>query len=195
MKHIYKLVFFIVTIAFIGCNYQPQDKNANRSYAITQNAYNEIDDIINYRYGIANEAIKKRMLLSEIARHYSLESDYPIDTIVPVIIISYEEKYNDYEVYCIGRADPWVLDAIDVTRLELLGRFIVAYVMPNENILPKREIIQFGIHTDCPFLRIHESSWFIFLSPNTYKYTIVKNMFSKEDAFVELEKANENLDL
>ena len=192
MKHICKLVVCMMTIAFLGCKYQPPEKNVSLSCVITTNEYNEIDDIINYRYGPANDTIKKRMLLSEIARHYSLESDYSIDTIAPVIMISYEEKYNNYEVYCIGRADPWVLDVRNVTRLELIGRYIVAYVMPDEDILPKQEIIQFGINTDCPILRIHEASWFVLLSPNTLKYTIVKNVFSREDAYAELEQNKRN---
>lgn len=173
---------------FLGCKYQHVEENVSMDCYITQNEYNEIGDIINYRYGIANDTIRKRMLLAEIARHYSLESEYPIDTIAPVIMISYEGKTDNYEVYCIGRADPWALDVKNVTRLELIGRYIVAYVMPDEDILPKQEIIQFGINTDCPFLRIHEASWFVFLSPNTLKYTIVKNVFSKEDAFEELKK-------
>ena len=178
----------MTAIAFIGCKYQTPEKTVSMSYVTTTNEYDEIDDIVNYRYGAVNDTIKKRMLLSEIARHYSLESEYPIDTITPVIMISYEEKFNDYEVYCIGRSDPWVLDVKNVTRLELLGRYIVAYVMPDEDILPKQEIIQFGINTDCPFLRIHEASWFVFLSPKTLEYTIAKNVFSKEDAFAELKK-------
>ena len=190
MKHICKLVVCMMTIAFLGCKYQPPEKNVSLSCVITTNEYNEIDDIINYRYGPANDTIKKRMLLSEIARHYSLESDYSIDTIAPVIMISYEEKYNNYEVYCIVRADPWVLDASNVTRLELLGRYIIAYVMPNDDILSKQEITQFGINTNCPILRIHEASWFVFLSPNLHKYTIVKDVFSKEDAYVKLEENN-----
>ena len=190
MKHICKLVVCMMTIAFLGCKYQPPEKNVSLSCVITTNEYNEIDDIINYRYGPANDTIKKRMLLSEIARHYSLESDYSIDTIAPVIMISYEEKFNNYEVYCIVRADPWVLDASNVTRLELLGRYIVAYVMPNDDILSKQEITQFGINTNCPILRIHEASWFVFLSPNLHKYTIVKDVFSKEDAYVKLEENN-----
>lgn len=177
---------------FIGCKYQPVEKNVSMGCYISQNEYHETDDIINYRYGIANDIIKKKMLLSEIARHYSLESDYSIDTIAPVIMISYEEKFNDYEVYCIGRADPWVLDVKNVTRLELLGRYIVAYVMPDEDTIPKQEMIQFGICTDCPFLRIHESSWFVFLSPNLNKYTIVKDVFSKEEAYEELAKTKKH---
>lgn len=188
MKHICKLAVCMTAIAFIGCKYQTPEKTVSMSYVTTTNEYDEIDDIVNYRYGAVNDTIKKRMLLSEIARHYSLESEYPIDTITPVIMISYEEKFNDYEVYCIGRSDPWVLDVKNVTRLELLGRYIVAYVMPDEDILPKQEIIQFGINTDCPFLRIHEASWFVFLSPKTLEYTIAKNVFSKEDAFAELKK-------
>lgn len=190
MKHNCKLAIYVVMVIFIGCKYQHVEKNVSKGCYITQNEYNEIDNIINYRYGIANDTMMKRMLLSEIARHYSLESEYPIDTIAPVLMISYEEKNGDYEVYCIGRADPWVLDVNNVTRLELLGQYIVAYVMPDEDILSKQEIIQFGITTDCPFLRIHEASWFVFLSPNTLNYTIVKNVFSKEDAYVELKKTN-----
>ena len=192
MKHSYKLVTGIAIFIFIGCKYQHVEKNASMGCYVSQNEYNETDDIINYRYGIINDTIKKRMLLSEIARHYSLESGYPIDTIAPVIMISYEEKNDDYEVYCIGRADPWVLDVRNVTRLELIGRYIVAYVMPDEDILPKQEIIQFGINTDCPILRIHEASWFVLLSPNTLKYTIVKNVFSREDAYAELEQNKRN---
>ena len=190
MKHSYKLVTGIAIFIFFGCKYQHVEKNASMGCYVSQNEYNETDDIINYRYGIINDTIKKRMLLSEIARHYSLESDYSIDTIAPVIMISYEEKFNNYEVYCIVRADPWVLDASNVTRLELLGRYIVAYVMPNDDILSKQEITQFGINTNCPILRIHEASWFVFLSPNLHKYTIVKDVFSKEDAYVKLEENN-----
>lgn len=177
---------------FIGCKCRPVEGNARMGCHITQNEYNEIDDIINYRYGAVNDTIKKRMLLSEIARHYTLESDYSIDTIAPVIMISYEEKNNEYEVYCVGRADPWVLEEAEVTKLELLGRYIVAYAMPGEEVLPKQEIIRFGINTACPSLRIHEDSWFVFLLPNTLKYTIVKNVFSKEDAYVALKSEEDS---
>lgn len=190
MKHNCKLVKYMAIFIIIGCKYQHVEKDVSMGCYITQNEYNEISSIINYRYGIANDTIKKRMLLSEIARHYSLETEYPIDTIAPVIMISYEGNNDNYEVYCIGRADPWVLNGENITELELLGRYIVAYVMPDEDILPKQEIIQFGINTDCPYIRIHEASWFVFLSPNTLKYTIVKNVFSKEEAYVKLEENN-----
>jgi len=189
MKHICKLMICMATLAFLGCKYQHPEKNVSMSYVITQNEYKEIDDIINYKYGIADENLKKRMLLSEIARHYSFElDDEPLDSIAPVIMISYEEKYNNYEVYCVTRTDPWVLELVEVTKLELLGRYIVAYAMPDEDILSQQEKMKFGINTYCPYICVYEESWFVFLSPNMHKYIIVKDIFSKEEAYVELEK-------
>lgn len=196
MKHICKLFVCMMAIALGGCENKSPEKSASMNYVVTTNEYNEIDDILNYRYGAINDTIKKRMLLSEIARHYSLESlesGDPVDTIAPVIIISYKEKINDYEVYSVRRTDPWVLDVSKVTKLELMGRYIVAYVMPNEDTITRQEIAQFGINTDCPYLRIHEASWFVFLSPDMHKYIIVKDIFSLEEAYVEFEKTNKNL--
>ena len=176
----------IVLLICFGCaNNQDNDID---TISVTQNEYPETKDILNYKYGIT-ENLRKRMFLSEIARHYSIESNNDLDTITPVILVSFEERYKGFEVYCIGRTDPWALDVTNVSRLESQGRYIVAYALPDDSIMSKQEIIQFGINTHCPFLRVHEVSWFVFLSPDMHKYTIVKDVFSKEEACMKLEES------
>lgn len=185
-KQINILVSSIVILALCGCVNHPQKSDLCQA-SVIQNQYRETDDILSYKYGIENR-IKKRMILSEFARQYSMESDYIVDTVAPVILISYEGKEKDYEIYCIGRTDPWALDVTDITNLELLGRYIVAYSIPGEDTLSMQEIKQMGITTDCPFLRVHEASWYIFLSPVLHSYIIVKNVFSKEESIAEFKE-------
>ena len=185
MKQILKLTGCIVILIHLGCANKSQENSINQ-VSVTQNEYTETEDIFNYKYG-TTERLRKRMFLSEIARHYSIESDYAIDTIVPVILVSSEDTYACFEVYSISRTDPWALDVTDVTNIELFGRYIVAYSLPNEDTLSAQEIKQKGVNTSCPYLRLHETSWFVFLSPNMHKYIIVKDVFSKEEACVALE--------
>ena len=157
----------------------------NTNY-ITQNEYKETNDILNYKYGIT-DSIRKRMFLSEFALHYALENDYSIDSSAPIITVSYEKKYKDFDVYSIGRSDPWALDVMEVTELELMGRYIVAYSIPGRDTLSMDEIIQMGINSESgEYITVHESSWFVFLSSDMRKYIIVKGAFAKEDACIEL---------
>lgn len=179
-KQIKILARCIVLLALWGCVNQPPKSNVSRA-SVIKNEYRETDDILNYKYGIEDK-IKKRMILSEIVQQYSVESDYIVDSITPVILISYEGMENGYEIYCIGRTDPWALEVSDITNLELLGRYIVAYSIPGDDTLSIQEIKQMGIVIDCPFLRVHETSWYTFLSPDLHPYFIVKNVFSKEES-------------
>ena len=45
MKHSYKLVTGIAIFIFIGCKYQHVEKNASMGCYVSQNEYNETDDI------------------------------------------------------------------------------------------------------------------------------------------------------
>jgi hypothetical protein len=168
----------------VGCN-NNTNQSVNTNY-VTQNEYKETNDILNYKYGIT-DSIRKRMFLSELAFHYALENDYSIDSSAPIIHISYENKYKDFDVYSIGRSDPWALDVMEVTELELMGRYIVAYSIPGGDTLSMDEIIQKGINSESgEYITVHESSWFVFLSSDMRKYIIVKGAFAKEEACIEL---------
>lgn len=183
-KRIFKLVCSMAMLVCVGCN-NNTNQSVNTNY-VTQNEYKETNDILNYKYGITN-SIRKRMFLSELAFHYALENDYSIDSSAPIIHISYENKYKDFDVYSIGRSDPWALDVMEVTELELMGRYIVAYSIPGGDTLSKDEIIQMGINSESgEYITVHESSWFVFLSSDMRKYIIVKGAFAKEEACIEL---------
>ena len=170
----------MVLYSFVGCFGKSQESNGAQRVQVVKNEYKETDKILNYKYGI-KESVKKKMILSEIARHYSMENDYPIDSIAPVIDISYEEKYSSFEVYYIRRIDPWVLDMEDLTDIEFLGQYIVAYNLPYEGKKTIQEIKQSGIITDCPYLRVHEALWVVLLSEDLRQYYVVKDVFSKEE--------------
>ena len=76
---------------------------------------------------------------------------------------------------------------MEVTELELMGRYIVAYSIPGKDTLSMDEIIQMGINSESgEYITVHESSWFVFLSSDMRKYIIVKGAFAKEDACIEL---------
>lgn len=183
-KRIFKLVCYMAMLICVGCN-NNTNQSVNTNY-ITQNEYKETNDILNYKYGIT-DSIRKRMFLSELAFHYALEYDDLIDSSAPIIHISYEKKYKDFDVYSIGRSDPWALDVMEVTELELMGRYIVAYSIPGKDTLSMDEIIQMGINSESgEYITVHESSWFVFLSSDMRKYIIVKGAFAKEDACIEL---------
>lgn len=183
-KRIFKLVCSMAMLVCVGCN-NNTNQSVNTNY-ITQNEYKETNDILNYKYGIT-DSIRKRMFLSELSFHYALENDYSIDSSAPIIHISYEKKYKDFDVYSIGRSDPWALDVMEVTELELMGRYIVAYSIPGKDTLSMDEIIQMGINSESgEYITVHESSWFVFLSSDMRKYIIVKGAFAKEDACIEL---------
>jgi hypothetical protein len=168
----------------VGCN-NNTNQSVNTNY-VTQNEYKETNDILNYKYGIT-DSIRKRMFLSELAFHYALEYDDLIDSSAPIIYVSYEKKYKDFDVYSIGRSDPWALDVMEVTELELMGRYIVAYSIPGGDTLSMDEIIQKGINSESgEYITVHESSWFVFLSSDMRKYIIVKDFFSTEEACREL---------
>ncbi len=184
-KRIFKLLCYMAMLICVGCN-NNTNQSVNTNY-ITQNEYKETNDILNYKYGIT-DSIRKRMFLSEFALHYALENDYSIDSSAPIITVSYEKKYKDFDVYSIGRTDPWALDAMEVTGLELMGRYIVAYSIPGGDTLSMDEIIQMGINSESgEYISVHESSWFVFLSSDMRKYIIVKGAFAKEDAWIELD--------
>ena len=189
-KQVKILARSFVILLLWGCVNHPQ-KNDLCQASVIQNEYGETDDILNYKYGI-EDRIKKRMILSEFARRYSMESNIIVDTIAPVILVSYEGMEKEYEIYCIGRTDPWTLDVTDITNLELLGRYIVAYSMPGEDTISKQEIKQMGITSYCPFLRVHETSWYTFLSPDIHQYIIVKNVFSKEESVTAFKEYQHN---
>lgn len=183
-KRIFKLVCSMAMLVCVGCN-NNTNQSVNTNY-VTQNEYKETNDILNYKYGIT-DSIRKRMFLSELAFHYALENDYSIDSSAPIIHISYEKKYKDFDVYSIGRSDPWALDVMEVTELELMGRYIVAYSIPGGDTLSMDEIIQMGINSESgEYITVHESSWFVFLSSDMRKYIIVKGAFAKEEACIEL---------
>lgn len=183
-KRIFKLVCSMAMLVCVGCN-NNTNQSVNTNY-VTQNEYKETNDILNYKYGIT-DSIRKRMFLSELAFHYALENDYSIDSSAPIIHISYENKYKDFDVYSIGRSDPWALDVMEVTELELMGRYIVAYSIPGGDTLSMDEIIQMGINSESgEYIIVHESSWFVFLSSDMRKYIIVKGAFAKEEACREL---------
>lgn len=183
-KRIFKLVCSMAMLVCVGCN-NNTNQSVNTNY-ITQNEYKETNDILNYKYGIT-DSIRKRMFLSELSFHYALENDHSIDSSAPIIHISYEKKYKDFDVYSIGRSDPWALDVMEVTELELMGRYIVAYSIPGKDTLSMDEIIQMGINSESgEYITVHESSWFVFLSSDMRKYIIVKGAFAKEDACIEL---------
>ena len=183
-KRIFKLVCSMAMLVCVGCN-NNTNQSVNTNY-VTQNEYKETNDILNYKYGIT-DSIRKRMFLSEFALHYALENDYSIDSSAPIIHISYENKYKDFDVYSIGRSDPWALDVMEVTELELMGRYIVAYSIPGGDTLSMDEIIQKGINSESgEYITVHESSWFVFLSSDMRKYIIVKGAFAKEEACIEL---------
>ena len=184
-KRIFKLLCYMAMLTCVGCN-NNTNQSVNTNY-ITQNEYKETNDILNYKYGIT-DSIRKRMFLSEFALHYALENDYSIDSSAPIIHISYENKYKDFDVYSIGRSDPWALDVMEVTELELMGRYIVAYSIPGGDTLSMDEIIQMGINSESgEYISVHESSWFVFLSSDMRKYIIVKGAFAKEEACIELD--------
>ena len=183
-KRIFKLLCYMAMLVCVGCN-NNTNQSVNTNY-VTQNEYKETNDILNYKYGIT-DSIRKRMFLSELAFHYALENDYSIDSSAPIIHISYENKYKDFDVYSIGRSDPWALDVMEVTELELMGRYIVAYSIPGGDTLSMDEIIQMGINSESgEYISVHESSWFVFLSSDMRKYIIVKGAFAKEEACIEL---------
>ena len=183
-KRIFKLLCYMAMLTCVGCN-NNTNQSVNTNY-ITQNEYKETNDILNYKYGIT-DSIRKRMFLSELAFHYALEYDDLIDSSAPIIHISYEKKYKDFDVYSIGRSDPWALDVMEVTELELMGRYIVAYSIPGKDTLSMDEIIQMGINSESgEYITVHESSWFVFLSSDMRKYIIVKDFFSTEEACREL---------
>ncbi len=183
-KRIFKLVCSMAMLVCVGCN-NNTNQSVNTNY-VTQNEYKETNDILNYKYGIT-DSIRKRMFLSELAFHYALENDYSIDSSAPIIHISYENKYKDFDVYSIGRSDPWALDVMEVTELELMGRYIVAYSIPGRDTMTMDEIIQMGINSESgEYITVHESSWFVFLSSDMRKYIIVKGAFAKEEACIEL---------
>jgi len=170
------LVGFIVLVTLWGCVDKTQEGTIQQ-VPVTKNEYRETEKILGYKYGI-EESVKKKMLLSEIARHYSMENDYPIDTIAPVIEIEYKETDGSFDVYCVGRTDPWSLNVSELTDIEFLGQYIVTYNLPSEEKLSIQEIKKSGITTDCPFLRVHEASWFVFMSNDLQQYFIVKDVFS-----------------
>ena len=168
----------------VGCN-NNTNQSVNTNY-VTQNEYKETNDILNYKYGIT-DSIRKRMFLSELAFHYALEYDDLIDSSAPIIYVSYEKKYKGFDVYSISRSDPWSLDVTEVTNLELMGRYIVAYSIPGRDTMTMDEIIQMGINSESgEYITVHESSWFVFLSSDMRKYIIVKDFFSTEEACREL---------
>ena len=174
--HIIVLVGFIVLITLWGCVNKTQDGSIQQ-VPVTKNEYRETEKILGYKYGI-EESVKKKMLLSEIARHYSMENNYPIDTIVPVIEVEYKKKDGNFDVYCVGRTDPWSLNLSELTGIEFLGQYIVTYNLPDEEKLSIQEIKKSGITTDCPYLRVHEESWFVFVSKDLQQYFIVRDVFS-----------------
>ena len=180
------MVMYIPLLFLVGCRHEGHNQG-NGSISVTCNEYEETDALFNYKYGVTDDA-KQRMFLSEMARHYSMETAYQIDSIAPIINISYECMYRDFEVFRIGRSDPWVLDVQEITSIELHGRYIVTYALPNKHNMTKREIQDMGITTDCPYLSVHGSAWFVFISFDTRQYYIVKNLFSKEESIVELQK-------
>ena len=183
-KRIFKLVCSMAMLVCVGCN-NNTNQSVNTNY-VTQNEYKETNDILNYKYGIT-DSIRKRMFLSELAFHYALEYDDLIDSSAPIIYVSYEKKYKGFDVYSISRSDPWSLDVTEVTNLELMGRYIVAYSIPGGDTLSMDEIIQMGINSESgEYITVHESSWFVFLSSDMRKYIIVKDFFSTEEACREL---------
>ena len=183
-KRIFKLVCSMAMLVCVGCN-NNTNQSVNTNY-VTQNEYKETNDILNYKYGIT-DSIRQRMFLSELAFHYALEYDDLIDSSAPIIYVSYEKKYKGFDVYSISRSDPWSLDVTEVTNLELMGRYIVAYSIPGGDTLSMDEIIQMGINSESgEYITVHESSWFVFLSSDMRKYIIVKDFFSTEEACREL---------
>ena len=183
-KRIFKLVCSMAMLVCVGCN-NNTNQSVNTNY-VTQNEYKETNDILNYKYGIT-DSIRKKMFLSELAFHYALENDYSIDSSAPIIYVSYEKKYKGFDVYSISRSDPWSLDVTEVTNLELMGRYIVAYSIPGRDTMTMDEIIQMGINSESgEYITVHESSWFVFLSSDMRKYIIVKGAFAKEEACIEL---------
>lgn len=183
-KRIFKLLCYMAMLTCVGCN-NNTNQSVNTNY-VTQNEYKETNDILNYKYGIT-DSIRKRMFLSELAFHYALEYDDLIDSSAPIIHISYEKKYKGFDVYSISRSDPWALDVMEVTELELMGRYIVAYSIPGRDTMTMDEIIQMGINSESgEYIIVHESSWFVFLSSDMRKYIIVKDFFSTEEACREL---------
>ena len=180
------IVAISIQLLLMGC-YNEGCGEKNDSISVTCNEYKETDVLFNYKYGVTEDA-KRKMFLSEIARHYSMETTYQIDSIAPVINISYEDMFHNFEVFRIGRTDPWVLDMQEITDINLLGRYIVTYALPNERKITMCEMQDRGITTDCPYLSVHESAWFVFISFNTRQYYIVKNLFSKEESIVRLQK-------
>ncbi|MBR3939294.1 MAG: hypothetical protein IKJ67_04905 [Bacteroidales bacterium] len=183
-KRIFKLLCYMAMLTCVGCN-NNTNQSVNTNY-VTQNEYKETNDILNYKYGIT-DSIRKRMFLSELAFHYALEYDDLIDSSAPIIYVSYEKKYKGFDVYSISRSDPWSLDVMEVTELELMGRYIVAYSIPGGDTLSMDEIIQMGINSESgEYITVHESSWFVFLSSDMRKYIIVKDFFSTEEACREL---------
>ena len=140
-KRIFKLVCYMAMLTCVGCNNNTNISQTDSKIYITQNEYKETNDILNYKYGIT-DSIRKRMFLSELAFHYALEYDDLIDSSAPIIYVSYEKKYKDFDVYSIGRSDPWSLDVTEVTNLELMGRYIVAYSIPGRDTMTMDEIIQ-----------------------------------------------------
>ena len=186
MTYSLSIVVIAIPLLLMGCHNDNRD-NENDSIFITYNEYEETDVLFNYKYGVTEDA-KRKMFLSEIARHYSMETTYQIDSITPIIDISYEDTFRYFEVFRIGRTDPWVLEVQEITDIELLGRYIVTYALPNERKKTIHEIRDWGITTDCPYLSVHESAWFIFISFDTRQYYIVKNLFSKEESIAQLQK-------
>ena len=183
-KRIFKLLCYMAMLVCVGCN-NNTNQSVNTNY-VTQNEYKETNDILNYKYGIT-DSIRKRMFLSELAFHYALEYDDLIDSSAPIIYVSYEKKYKGFDVYSISRSDPWSLDVTEVTNLELMGRYIVAYSIPGRDTMTMDEIIQMGINSESgEYITVHESSWFVFLSSDMRKYIIVKDFFSTEEACREL---------
>ena len=180
------LVVMYIPLLLMGCHNESHEKG-NDSISVTYNEYKETNVLFNYKYGVTEDA-KRKMFLSEIARHYSMETTYQPDSIAPIIDISYEGKFCNFEVFRIGRTDPWVLDMQEITDIDLLGRYIVTYTLPNECKIENSEIQDMGITTDCPYLSIYEAAWFVFISFDTRQYYIVKNLFSKEESIAKLQE-------
>ena len=141
----------------------------------------DCEHILDCVYGVESFG-KKRMILSAAAKCYFNEEYSMLDSILPVVNVTYIDDYKGFELYWIAQGSPidFLLEK-NVTDIECMGRYVVLYSIKGQNVITYDSIIQMGYNDNAKSFVAKEFSWYLLIDPKTARNILVKNAFEEND--------------
>lgn len=125
--------------------------------------------------------LQRKMILATAAEYYRNHFWFECDSCMPIVEVSFDVEYNDYDIYQISEIPPIFLNQGECTEIDICSNYIVCYRMKDEPVLTLDEIAQKGINTNCDMLPLCELSTYVALKKNSLEHLTVGEVFNHDN--------------